>query len=82
MMEFVAEARKVLVMSWASRFGILSSLFGLIQVLAEFQVQLPFVQAFIPAKTFMLLSLLCAVAVPIARVIKQKNLPPVQSDAS
>lgn len=73
-MELVAEAKKVLVMSWASRLGFLSALFGVIQVLADFQVQLPFVQAFIPAKTFALLSLICAIAVPLARVIKQKKL--------
>jgi len=74
MIQFVGEAKKVILMSWASRFGILSSLFGLVQVLADFQVQLPVVQSFIPPKTFAVLSLLCAAAVPLARIIKQDKL--------
>jgi hypothetical protein len=70
-LEFVGKARTVLLKSWASRFGALATVFG---ALAQFQDQLPMVQSFLPPRTFALVSLACAIAVPLARIVKQEEL--------
>ena len=69
--EFVGKARTVLLKSWASRFGMLATFFG---ALAQFQDQLPMVQAYIPKNVFGLLTIACSVAVPLARIVKQYEL--------
>jgi hypothetical protein len=69
--ELVGKARTVLLKSWASRFGMLATLFG---ALAQFQDQLPMIQAFVPKNVFGLLTIACSVAVPLARIVKQYEL--------
>lgn len=70
-LELVEKARTVLLKSWASRFGMLATVFG---ALAQFQDQLPVVQAYIPKNVFGLLTIVCSVAVPLARIVKQYEL--------
>lgn len=69
--ELVGKARTVLLKSWASRFGMLATFFG---ALAQFQDQLPMIQAFVPKNVFGLLTIVCSVAVPLARIVKQYEL--------
>ncbi|WP_250533565.1 hypothetical protein [Caballeronia sp. AZ10_KS36] len=69
--ELVGKARTVLLKSWASRFGMLATFFG---ALAQFQDQLPMIQAFVPKNVFGLLTIACSVAVPLARIVKQYEL--------
>jgi ethanolamine utilization microcompartment shell protein EutS len=69
--ELVGKARTVLLKSWASRFGMLATLFG---ALAQFQDQLPMVQAFVPKNVFGWLTLACSIAVPLSRIVKQYEL--------
>ena len=69
--EFVGEAKTVLLRSSASLLGMAAAAFG---ALAQFQDQLPMIQSFVPPRTFALLSLACAVAVPLARIVKQQQL--------
>jgi hypothetical protein len=70
-LELVTEAKKVLLMSWSARFGMLAAI---LQTLAEFQDQLPVIKDFIPHGVFSLLAIACAIAVPLSRVMKQQGL--------
>lgn len=70
-LELVEKARTVLLKSWASRFGMLATVFG---ALAQFQDQLPMIQAYIPKNVFGLLTIVCSIAVPLARIVKQYEL--------
>jgi hypothetical protein len=67
----VTEAKKVLLMSWSARLGALAAI---LQALAEFQDQLPLIRDFIPHGVFSLLAIVCAIAVPLSRIIKQQGL--------
>lgn len=69
--ELVDQARKILFTSWAARLGVLAAV---LQALAEFQDQLPLIRDYVPHNVFSLLAVLCAVAVPLARIVKQQSL--------
>lgn len=69
--EFITEARKVFLTSWSSRLGIAAAV---LQGLAEFQDQLPGIHDYVPHNVFSLLAILCAVSVPLARIVKQQEL--------
>ncbi|MDR5757039.1 hypothetical protein [Caballeronia sp. LZ035] len=69
--ELVGQAKTVLFKSSASLLGMAAAAFG---ALAQFQDQLPMIQAYVPPRTFALVSLACAIAVPLARIIKQEQL--------
>lgn len=70
-LELVEDAKKILLMSWSARFGMLAAV---LQTLAEFQDQLPVIKDFIPHGVFSLLAIACAIAVPLSRVMKQQGL--------
>jgi predicted amino acid-binding ACT domain protein len=67
----IDNASNVLLNSWSSRLGALAAVSG---VLSEVQTNLPLIQAIVPAHTFSILSIVCAVGVSIARVIKQASI--------
>jgi predicted amino acid-binding ACT domain protein len=69
--ELVGEWKTVLVRSSASLLGMVSAVFG---VIAELAPQLPTVQSLVSQQTFTILSIICAVAVPLARIVKQDQL--------
>lgn len=77
-LELVEKARTVLMKSWASRFGMLATVFG---ALAQFQDQLPMIQAYIPKNVFGLLTIVCSIAVPLARIVKQYELREATANA-
>jgi len=88
-LELVDQARKILFTSWAARLGVIAAV---LQALAEFQDQLPLIRDYVPHNLFSLLAILCAISVPLARVVKQAALhegqtvpdltvPPINSDA-
>lgn len=76
--ELVEKARTVLLKSWASRFGMLAAVFG---ALAQFQDQLPMIQAYVPKNVFGAVTVLCSIAVPLARIVKQYELREETSNA-
>lgn len=70
-LNLVTEAKQVLFKSWSSRFGAAAAV---LQALAEFQDQLPLIRDFIPHGVFSLLAVICAIAVPLSRIVKQQAL--------
>jgi len=70
-LELVDQARKILFTSWAARLGVIAAV---LQALAEFQDQLPLIRDYVPHNLFSLLAILCAISVPLARVVKQAAL--------
>lgn len=70
-LNLVTEAKQVLFKSWSSRFGAAAAV---LQALAEFQDQLPLIRDFIPHGVFSLLAVVCAIAVPLSRIVKQQAL--------
>lgn len=77
-LELVEKARTVLLKSWASRFGMLATVFG---ALAQFQDQLPMIQAYVPKNVFGAVTVLCSIAVPLARIVKQRELREATANA-
>lgn len=70
-MVFIDDVKKVLTKSWAVHLSVLSAVLG---ALAEFQQQLPGIQGFIPARWYAMASIVCALAVPLARVVRQETI--------
>lgn len=68
---FIEEAKSVILKSWASRLAIISAVLA---GLGELQPQLQFLSGIVPDNTFKVLSIVCALAVPLARVIKQESI--------
>lgn len=69
--ELVGEWKTVIVRSSASLLGMAAAALGLI---AEVAPNLPQLQGLVSQHTFTILSIVCAVAVPLARVVKQDKL--------
>lgn len=67
----VEQVKVVLLRSLTAWAGYLGTLFGF---LAMLQPQLPFMQDFMPKYLFGILTLACALAVPLTRIIKQPAL--------
>lgn len=67
----VERARHILLMSWSSRFGLAAAVSGGI---AQFGEQLPAVQPYIPPHYFSVFAVVCAMAVPVSRIIKQEEI--------
>jgi hypothetical protein len=70
-MTFIDDAKNVLFKSYANWLGIASAVFGL---LAQLNDQLPAIRDFIPAHDYAILAVVCAAAVPLARIIKQRSI--------
>jgi hypothetical protein len=72
-MQLIDEKEKLLKF-WSVRASLLSALFGILELMSQMTDALPFMKGLVPDRTFALLSLACAVAAPILRVIKQMKL--------
>lgn len=70
-MTLIDDVKKVLLQSWSVRFSVLAAVAG---ALAQFQDQLASIQAFVPAKYFGIISIVCALGATAARVIRQERL--------
>lgn len=72
-MKLIDNKKKVMKF-WSVKANLLSALFAILELLSQMTEALPFMRDIVPAKTFALLSLACALAAPFLRVIKQKSL--------
>ena len=70
-MTLIDDFKNVLTKSWSVRAAMLAAS---IDALAQFQDQLPLIQGLVPKDVYQLASLLCVLAVPLARVIHQPSI--------
>lgn len=80
-MTLIDDWKEVLTKAWSLKFGAAGFVFGALNALTELGVTLPYLERWLPPKTFLLLSAACAVAALIARLLKQANLQPEATDA-
>lgn len=76
--ELVEEAKKVLLMSWSSRFAMLATASELLDQLRD---QLPNLQPYIAPHVFGTVTIGLTIAATIARVIKQQTLRDATANA-
>jgi hypothetical protein len=69
--EFVGKAKTVLFRSSASLLGMAATVLG---VIGELGPQVGLLQGTVSPQVFAILSIICAAAVPVARIIKQDQL--------
>jgi hypothetical protein len=72
-MELIDDKSK-LMKFWSVRASIFAALFALLDLLSQMTDVLPFVKGIVPDRTFMVMSLVCALAAPVLRAIKQASL--------
>lgn len=75
-MRLVDNFWEVLTRAWSVRFGTLAGLFSILNYLQDFGLVLPFLEGWLPQRTYLCLALLCGVAGFIARFLKQNSLVP------
>lgn len=66
--------KKQLMKLWSVQAAVMSAVFAILDFVSQLTDVLPFVKDYVPDNTFRLMSLVCAVSVPILRAIKQTRL--------
>ncbi|NUX58649.1 DUF7940 domain-containing protein [Paraburkholderia youngii] len=70
-MTLIEDFKKVLLRSWSIRLTVLSAIAG---ALAQFQEQIPNIQAYVDPHLLGPISIACALGATVARVIHQENI--------
>lgn len=72
-MKLIDNKKKVMKF-WSVKATLLSAFFALLELLSGVSGAMPFLEDFFPRRIFAVLSLICALAAPFLRIIKQKSL--------
>jgi hypothetical protein len=75
-MKLIDNWKDVLTKAWSVKFGMLGGLFYVVNALIDLGGVLPYLQDYLPPKTFLVLALVCALAGFISRFFKQPDLHP------